>query len=196
MSWLTAHQLHLSWQTKRYIMTFFQVPVLILLFRLLAPTQSIFSINKSLLIWIGPLVSLVISISNAIMAVIKLSPLWEKCKTVLMVSGIFWLFTLTNSFHLLGPVNHLHVHFSVMHCLYLVLKEQSEGVDGDEAVIAQGWKVLNPAKASKYLQWLNKASAIIVQMFAQQSQCDAVSLHTWLISIPIKTLSGQELGPG
>ena len=83
-----------------------------------------------------------------------------------------------------------------MHCLYLVLKEQSEGVDGDEAVIAQGWKVLNPAKASKYLQWLNKASAIIVQMFAQQSQCDAVSLHTWLISIPIKTLSGQELGPG
>ena len=52
-----------------------------------------------------------------------------------MVSSIFWLFTLTNSFHLLGPVNYLHVHFSVMHCLYLGLKEQSEGADGDEVVI-------------------------------------------------------------
>lgn len=55
-----------------------------------------------------------------------------------MVSDIFWLFTLTNSFHLLGPVNYLHVHFPVMYCLYLVLKEKSEGADGDEAVIAQG----------------------------------------------------------
>lgn len=64
-----------------------------------------------------------------------------------------------------------------MHHLYLVLKEWSEGADEDETAIVQGWKPLDPTKASEYLQQLEKASANITQMFAQQSQHAVVSLY-------------------
>lgn len=64
-----------------------------------------------------------------------------------------------------------------MHRLYLVLKERSEGADEDEIAIAQGRKPLDSTKANEYLQQLEKASTNITQMFVQQSQRAAVSLH-------------------
>ena len=196
--WLTAHLSHLSRQTKRYIITFFWIYSLTSIhFRLLTPTQSISSMKKSLSIWMGLLVSLVISISNAIMASARFSPSQGECTAALMVGAMFWLFASTNSFYLLGLVNHLQVHFSAMHHLYLVLKEQSEGADEDEIAVVQGQKPLDPTKANEYLQQLEKASANITQMFAQQSQCVAVSLQiSFKHYCSLNTLSGWELGPG
>ena len=84
-----------------------------------------------------------------------------------------------------------------MHCLYLVLKERSEGANEDEIAVAQGRKPLDPTKASEYLQQLKTASANITQMFAKQSQRAAVSLHIWFKNYcSLKPLSERELGPG
>ena len=196
--WLTARHSLLSWWTKRYIMTFFWVSALTSIhFRLLTPTQSISSTKRSLSIQMGLLVSLATSISNAIMATASFSPSRGECEAALMVSTMFYHFTLTHSVYMLGLVNHLRVHFPAMHCLYLVLKERSEGANEDEIVVAQGWKPLDPTKASEYLQQLETASANITQMFAKQSQRAAVSLHIWFKNYcSLKPLSERELGPG
>jgi hypothetical protein len=58
--------------------------------------------------------------------------------------------------------------------LYLVLKGRKEPPTDDEIAIASGKKTLDPAKAAKYLVKLEKASATLVDVFAQQNQKAAV----------------------
>jgi len=65
-----------------------------------------------------------------------------------------------------------------MYRLYLILKDRSEPPTEEEKAIAAGKQVLDPSKATKYLEQLQRASTSIVEAFKNQHQNVAVSsLH-------------------
>jgi hypothetical protein len=87
-------------------------------------------------------------------------------------------FSVTASIKILaiGLIGHIKAHFPAMYRLYLVLKGRKELPTDDEIAIASGKKTLDPAKAAEYLIKLEKASATLVDVFAQQNQRAAVCI--------------------
>lgn len=69
----------------------------------------------------------------------------------------------------IGLIGHIKVHFPAIYRLYLVLKGHKEPPTDDEIAIASGKKTTLPAKAAKYLVKLEKTSATLVDVFAQQN---------------------------
>jgi hypothetical protein len=57
-----------------------------------------------------------------------------------------------------------------MYRLYILLKGRDKPPSPDEIAIALGWKVLDPSKATAYLDELEKASTTIVDLFHHQAE--------------------------
>ena len=71
-----------------------------------------------------------------------------------------------------------------MYRLYVLLKGRDEPPTSDEIAIASGRKVLDPAKATAYLDQLEKASTTIVDLFHRQAEETKVcSLHIITLSV-------------
>ena len=80
----------------------------------------------------------------------------------------------------LGLISHLKTHFSTMHRLYLILKDQTDPPTNEELAIASGQKVLDLEAANAYLGSVEKALASLLSMFAKQAQENAVSVSNVL----------------
>jgi len=76
-------------------------------------------------------------------------------------------------------IGHIKHGFPVIYQLYVLLKNQDEPPTPDEIAIMSGCKVLDPAKASAYLDQLEKASTTIVDIFhCQAEETKACKLHS------------------
>ena len=74
-------------------------------------------------------------------------------------------------------IGHIKHSFPAMYRLYVLLKDQDEPPTPDEIAIASGCQVLDPVKATTYLDQLKKASTTIVDLFHHQAEktkaCDS-----------------------
>jgi len=96
-----------------------------------------------------------------------------------------------------GLIGHLKNHFPPMYHLYLILKDRSEPPTEEEKAITSIKQMLDPSKATKYLEQLQRASTGIIEAFKNQHQNVAVCFHLCsqdgirLNSI----IAGAQLGP-
>jgi hypothetical protein len=67
-------------------------------------------------------------------------------------------------------IGHIKHGFPALYRLYILLKGRDKPPTQDEIAIASGRKVLDPAKATAYLDELKKASTTIVDLFHRQAE--------------------------
>ena len=117
------------------------------------------------------------------------------------LNGNFLCFSLSFEMKLtlncVGLIGHLKNHFPAMYRLYLILKDRSEPPTEEEKAIAAGKQMLDPSKATEYLEQLQRASTGIIEAFKNQHQNATVCFCLFnqdgirLNSI----IAGAQLGP-
>lgn len=128
----------------------------------------------------GPLVMLATNTFGVIMETRRLSP-WQSPWNI--ISPVRWYFALFRVSRLelhiatVALVNHLKQTFPLMFKLYTIFKLRSNDQlpSEEELNIAQGRKLLDPAKAKAWFNNLEAASENIRQAFERQTTASAVS---------------------
>ena len=67
-----------------------------------------------------------------------------------------------------GLIGNLKKHFLGVYNLYVVLKDQSKPATDKEKAIVAGQQMLDPSKATKYLNQIQKSSTGIIEAFKKQ----------------------------